>query len=279
MSVDCATVLSLSPRWEERDMIYLFKAEVSLHFCNGPTKQNVLVGRVSLINDTNHINNTLLGVFKMNGLLVVVGAGPGIGNHVAKKFGEQGFRVVLVSRDRNKLENYLKEFNEKNIEAFAVTADVASRESIAHAFKEIKDKYGQINVMVYNAALVADGKPSELTREELYQHFQIDVQGALDAALQVIPEMMGNEGTMLFTGGGLGLHPAADYAALSIGKAGIRALALSLAEELKPKGIFVGTVTITGFVAEGTMFAPALIADQYWELYKNRTDHEIIYSE
>ncbi|MGG1594728.1 SDR family NAD(P)-dependent oxidoreductase [Terribacillus saccharophilus] len=214
----------------------------------------------------------------MSKLIVVVGAGPGIGNHVAKKFGDNGFRVVLISRNQNNLEEYLKEFNSRDIEAYAVTADVADRESITNAFSEIKEKYGQINVMVYNAAVVEGGKPSELTREALFKHFQVDVEGALDSALQVIPEMTDKDGTILFTGGGLGLYPAADYAALSIGKAGMRALALSLAEELKPKGIFVGTVTVAGFIEEGTKFTADLIADKYWNLYKDKKDHEIVYN-
>jgi NAD(P)-dependent dehydrogenase (short-subunit alcohol dehydrogenase family) len=65
---------------------------------------------------------------------------------------------------------------------------------------------------------------------------------------------------------------------VSIGKAALRNLAFTLAEELKPQGIFVGTVTITGNVAPGTHFAPNLIAEKYWELYEKREEHEIVYS-
>jgi short-subunit dehydrogenase len=107
----------------------------------------------------------------------------------------------------------------------------------------------------------------------------VDVAGALHCALQVIPEQVEQKaGTILFTGGGLALYPSADYTSLGIGKASLRNLAFTLAEELKPQGVFVGTVTIAGAVAPGTHFAPELIAEKYWELYEKREEHEIVYS-
>lgn len=212
-------------------------------------------------------------------LIVVIGAGPGIGNHVAKKFGDNNFRVVLVSRNQEALNQYVEELKSQDIEAYSVVADAASTESVEVAFAQIKKAFGSVDVLVYNAAIVEGGRPTSLTPELLLAHYQVDVVGALRSALQVIPNQVANKsGTILFTGGGLALQPAADYAALSIGKAAIRSLALTLAEELKPQGVFVGTVTIAGGVKPGTHFAPELIAEKYWDLYQKREDHEIVYS-
>ncbi|HWK23086.1 MAG TPA: SDR family NAD(P)-dependent oxidoreductase [Ureibacillus sp.] len=212
-------------------------------------------------------------------LIVVVGAGPGIGNHVAKKFGDNNFRVVLVSRNQESLTQYVEELKSQDIEAYSVVADAASTESVEVAFEQIKKEFGSIDVLVYNAAIVEGGRPTSLTPESLLTHYQVDVVGALRCALQVIPNQLANKsGTILFTGGGLALHPAADYAALTLGKAGIRTLALTLAEELKPQGVFVGTVTICGGVKPGTHFAPELIAEKYWDLHQKKEEHEIVYS-
>ena len=212
-------------------------------------------------------------------LTVVVGAGPGIGNHVAKKFGDNNFRVVLVSRNQDALNQYVEELKSQEIDAYAVVADASSTESLGAAFDEIKKEYGSIDVLVYNAALLEGGRPTALTAESLLAHYQVDVIGALHCASQVIPDQVAiKSGTILFTGGILALQPVADYTALSIGKAGIRILALTLAEELKPQGIFVGTVTIAGGVEPGTHFAPELIANKYWDLYQKREEHEIVYS-
>jgi NAD(P)-dependent dehydrogenase (short-subunit alcohol dehydrogenase family) len=74
-------------------------------------------------------------------------------------------------------------------------------------------------------------------------------------------------GTVLFTGGGLALEPFVEFASLSIGKAGLRSLALSFAKELAPDGIHVGTVTIAGMIKAGTHFDPDAIAEHFWELH------------
>jgi len=79
-------------------------------------------------------------------------------------------------------------------------------------------------------------------------------------------------GTLLFTGGGLALHPSPQAPSLSIGKAGLRALALMLAQELAPAGIRVGTVTIAGMVAPGTAFAPQRVAEAFMALHRGAPD-------
>ena len=211
--------------------------------------------------------------------IVIVGAGPGVGNHVARKFGANDFRVILISRNQEALDQYVGELSSEGIETYSVVANAASLESLTNAFDYIKQNYGSTDVLVYNAAILKSGLPTSLTADTLLYHYQVDVAGALHCALQVIPDQVAKQkGTILFTGGGFALYPSAEYTTVSIGKAALRNLAFTLAEELKPQGIFVGTVTITGNVSPGTHFAPDLIAEKYWELYEKREEHEIVYS-
>jgi len=215
-----------------------------------------------------------------NKLAVIVGAGPGVGFHVARKFGSNGFRVVLVSRNQNTLDQYVKELSSEGIEAYAIAADAGSTESLITAFDQIKQAYGVTDVLVYNTAVIQAGTATSLNADTLINHLQVDVVGALTSAQQVIPDQLARqEGTLLFTGGGLALYPSANYSSLSIGKAAMRNLALNLAEELAPKGIFVGTVTIAGTVKADTHFAPERIAETYWDLYIRRQEHEIVYKQ
>jgi short-subunit dehydrogenase len=210
--------------------------------------------------------------------IVIVGSGPGVGNHVAHKFGKNNFRVILVSRNQNALNEYVNELISNGIESYAVSADAGVPASLTSAFEQIKKEFGKVDVLVYNAALLKGGQPTTLTAESLISHYQVDVAGALHSVHQVLPNQLAQgEGTILFTGGGFALEPTSEFAAISIGKAALRNLALTLAEELKPQGIFVGTVTIAGMVAPDTHFAPELIAEKYWELYKKREKHEIVY--
>ncbi|OBZ13142.1 MULTISPECIES: SDR family NAD(P)-dependent oxidoreductase [Bacillales] len=213
-------------------------------------------------------------------LLVIVGAGPGVSAGVARKFGKEGFRIVLAARNEASLKQYAKELEELDIEAYAVIADAADPDSIANAFAQIKQQFGEPDVLLYNAAVISQVKPTDLTESRLIDEFKVNVVGALTSAKHVIPAMIERkQGTLLFTGGGLALAPAAAVSSLSIGKAGIRSLVYTLAEELNPQGIYVGTVTIAGYVSKGTFYDPDLIAEEYWTLYTNRSDIEFLYKQ
>ena len=59
-------------------------------------------------------------------------------------------------------------------------------------------------------------------------------------------------------------------------KAALKALAITLNKELQSQNIFVGVVTIMGNVAPETYYAPELIAEEYWGLYTNRKEYEVI---
>jgi hypothetical protein len=73
------------------------------------------------------------------------------------------------------------------------------------------------------------------------------------------------------TGGGFALAPSPDYLSISIGKAGIRALAHGLFEPFREKGIHVATVTIFAFVSPESKEASS-VAEQFWHLYSQPKD-------
>jgi NAD(P)-dependent dehydrogenase (short-subunit alcohol dehydrogenase family) len=191
--------------------------------------------------------------------VMIIGAGPGIGLAVARKFASEGFSIAALSRSG--------EASGDNIHGFA--ADAADFSSLQQAFLRVTEKLGTPEVLVYNVAAIHAGLPSSLSSNDLIEDFKVNVAGALEAAKLVIPDMQKNgRGTILFTGGGLALYPSAAYSSLAVGKAGIRSLAYSLAEELGPGNIHVATVTVAGSVKLGTAFDPDKIAAHYWRLHR-----------
>ncbi len=201
-----------------------------------------------------------------------------MGNHIAKVFAKNDFRVVLMARNQESLGSYIKEFEEEGTECYGFTADAADTASLTAAFAQVKDQFGVVDVLVYNVAILSAGFPTSLSSEDLMEHYQVDVASALHCAKLVLPEQeKAGEGTILFTGGGLAMYPMAEYTCVSMGKAALKALAITLNQELKDKGIFVGVVSIMGNVAPDTHYDPALIAKEYWRHYTERKDAEIIY--
>lgn len=214
----------------------------------------------------------------MKKTIAIVGAGPGLGNHIARKFGTEGFKVILMARNATKLAHYVTELTSEGIDAEYQTIDVSSDDSIKSSFNEAKNKYGRIDVMVYNVAMMQANRPLELTASELLTHYQTDVAGALTAAQQVIPmQKEAHAGTLLFTGGGFASFPAATNTTMSLDKAALHNLTMILAQALKSDGIFSGIVTITGQIGQDEHFSPANIAEKYWQLYTQRDSNEVIY--
>jgi short-subunit dehydrogenase len=210
-------------------------------------------------------------------VMLIVGAGPGISLRTARKFGREGFKVALIARRLKALQQYEEELLSAGIEAKGFIGDASSEESLKAAIDSVIKTYGKIDVLLYNAAAGHPGKPTELSIDDLINDFKISVAGALTSVKEVLPHM--ENGTILLTGGGLALYPYIDLASLSIGKAGIRSLANSLHQELISKGIYVGTLTIKGFVQEGTYFSPENIANTFYSMYENRTETEMMFEE
>lgn len=84
-------------------------------------------------------------------------------------------------------------------------------------------------------------------------------------------------GAILVTGGGLSLYPMYEYLPLSMDKAALRAMCLALHEELKKQNVYLGTVTVTDVIAPGGKCGPALLAEDFWKLYTERKDCEVVH--
>lgn len=214
-------------------------------------------------------------------ICAIVGFGTGVSMAVARTFGQEGYALALMARNPDKLQENAKPLIKVGFTVKTFAVDAGEEASLIQGFNQIRAELGDPEVLIYNAALLTSGKPASLSSENLIRGFQVNVAGALIATQQVLPAMQANrKGTILFTGGGLALNPFADFASLAIGKAGIRSLAFSLAQELKESGIHVGTVTICGTVQPGTHFDPDAIAQSYLALHHQSPDSwqtEVIY--
>lgn len=213
---------------------------------------------------------------------VVIGAGPGIGQAVAMAFANEGYNVSLMSRKPEKLAEACDEIRKKTgRHADTHRCDASSEASLRSALTHARKQLGDVDVLVFNAANAAMGKPTTIPLERLLVEFQTNVGGALAAAKDVAPAMRAKKrGTILFTGGGFAYEPAAEYASLSLDKAALRSLTFTLAQELGADGIHVATVTVYGFVQTGTKFDPHRIAQCFINLHRQPKGHfdiELVY--
>lgn len=209
--------------------------------------------------------------------IFVVGAGKGLGNGVAEKFGRNGFRVILMARNAARLESYAKDFASRGIEVHTQAADVSDFEAFARIFNGAVEKFGTPDVLFYNVGITTPDAEN-LSAQDLVAHYVTDVAGAYNCVKLVdTAEFSARRGAILITGGGLALQPYAGYLPLSMDKAALRAMVQALTPVLSAKGIFIGTVQVTGTIGSNEHFAPKNIAEEFWKLYDRRETHEIIY--
>lgn len=212
--------------------------------------------------------------------IVVVGAGQGLGNHVARRFGKEGFRVILMARNEQALKGYESGFTAEGIEVYTHAVDAARPDTLTEALHWVKSTFGAPEALVYNVGITVPDEPGKIDCEELMRRYQVDVASAYHCICQIVDEEFGQKkGTILVTGGGLALYPSAVYLPLSLDKAALRAMVYALHEALKPRDIFVGTVTVCGAIGGDGFFAPSRIAESYWKMYNERVECEIVYAE
>jgi NADP-dependent 3-hydroxy acid dehydrogenase YdfG len=195
---------------------------------------------------------------------VIIGAGPGIGRAVARRFAWEGMPIALVGRREEVLKDVAASIDSDRV--LPLLADSADEHELRTALDTAAGQLGPPDVVVYNAAVIRADVPGELSVREHQETWAVNVLGALTAAAHVAPGMARRgRGTFLVTGGMPTAKP--DYVSLSLGKAGVRALVELLDVRYGPAGVHVATVTVAGVVAPGTAFDPDDIAEHYWRLH------------
>ena len=202
------------------------------------------------------------------GTAVIVGVGPGLGRALGRAFAEAGHPVALLARDKNRLDDFATELGTIGPEVRPYVADVTDAANLESAIATAIDDLGAPDVLVYNAGVVRMDKPTEGDVDDWAYTLAVNVLGAKVAADAVRPALRDGRGSLLFTGGGLGLEPHPAYGMLSMGKAALRSYVHTLHDELAGTGIHVTSVAIYGQIdGPEPRFNSDLLAQDYMKLH------------
>lgn len=184
-------------------------------------------------------------------VIAVVGAGPGIGEAVARKFVSEGFTVALLARTEEKLQTMVSGISTSfgpNTAKYFIT-DLRIESEVISSFASIKKDLGPVNVLVYNAgARRVNGRPILETSSEEFENFtKINLFGAFWSVKCVLPSMLAaGAGTVIFTGATGSLRGNPGLSSFSPGKFGLRSLAQIVTREYQDKGIHAAHLVIDG---------------------------------
>ena len=201
-------------------------------------------------------------------ILALVGMGPGLGRSLARRWGQEGYRLALIGHDSGALATAVEELGAEGFEAHGFGAHAGDLVGLEGALRRIRTELGDPETMVFNASVAHEAPVSALDVGHLKADLRANVEALLVAIQSVLPAMKAaGRGSLLLSGGGSALKPSATGASLGVGKAAQRSLLHSLAKELEGTGLRAATLTICGFIQPGTPFDPEGLAEQMWELH------------
>lgn len=191
----------------------------------------------------------------------------GVGGAIAQKFAQEGFFVVLTTRNKTNAAPLAGAIQQWGGECMVVELDLVSQESIATAFSTIRREAGDPEVVVYNAGYI-EGR--ELPPEkELLEHIPVEMfdvaqhissRGPFLVAKEILPAMrMKGRGSFFFSNNANSLRGRKHLTGQSLyyPRVMMRTLAQVLTEEYSEHGVHVANVVIDGLIdSPGTHALP-----------------------
>jgi NAD(P)-dependent dehydrogenase (short-subunit alcohol dehydrogenase family) len=172
---------------------------------------------------------------KLNGkVTIITGASGGIGKSVAQKVLEEGSKVVLVSRNKNKLKKTVEELG-KNDNMIHMAVDVSHESEVLSVIEQTLTAFDKIDNLINCAAIINDPIPFHLMTEDQWTNLMnVNLKGTFQPVKAVIPLMIEQRsGNIINISSLLGIRaiPKVPFSVYGVTKAGIIMLTKSIAVE------------------------------------------------
>jgi len=182
-------------------------------------------------------------VSKNKKVAVISGATGGMGSEIARKLASDGFELVLLGRNQNKLNDItatLKTTSDCNITNYCF--DVCDSSAVAEFVETLKEQHSYISALVYAAGDGPVAKLSETTDEEWLNTFEVKLMGAVRLTRSMEQLLENGKGSVVIINGALTKQPHPLFPVNSAINCAVSGFAKSISSDLLPKGIRVNVV-------------------------------------
>jgi len=215
--------------------------------------------------------------------MAIVGAGPGLGLSIARRFGREGFHVGLIARRLAVLEDCVRRLGVEGIDAAAYSADAGDEHQLTAALDSVEQRFGGIDVLEFSPMQFTEMPrftAATTTVDDVMHHVRVQTLGAVVSTRRVLPGMLQrHRGSLLFTTGMSAVTPLPLLTPIGIAMSGVRNYAQCLHQELRPSGIYAATISIGVQIQRGTAGDPNTIAEFYWQLHLKRDRADVRFPE
>lgn len=193
-----------------------------------------------------------------NKVVVITGAGQGIGHTIAVSLARAGAKIVLNDRHKDRTKETITEIKKAGGEGFGVPGDSANIALIQEMVDTAVKKFGKLDIAIANAGITLFGDFFKYGQEDFFDVLKTNLGGTFFLAQAASKQMkkQGHGGKLLFMSSVTGHQAHKDLAAYGMTKAAVEMLAKTLVIELSPFKINVNALAPGATVTERTTDDP-----------------------
>lgn len=173
-------------------------------------------------------------------VVIVTGAGSGIGQEVAREFLDNGAKVVLVGRSLEKLQSTVKGYKDSSY--LILSKDIVTKTWAKETVDATIKKFGRLDVVIANAGTFEGAPIEEMTYEQWQKVMDVNLNSNFFLAKAIYPELKKTKGNFIVTSSASGLRGDWEQYAYNASKHGVSGLVRCLALDWGKDGIRVNAV-------------------------------------
>jgi short-subunit dehydrogenase len=234
----------------------------------------------------------------MSKSIAVFGAGPGLGQAVARRYAREGYAITLVARHSGPLDRLAKDLTSAGATAHVITADLADTGAAPGLADQIRAKAGDLDVLYY-APTPSTGfvSAASLTPQHARNFMPLIFYTMLALVQEFLPHMLEQgDGAILTAQGGSTVQGLPDMSGPSPAQAAQRNYLQALHAEVAGQGVYVGMLYIGAAIKNSAFHAemeqakaagdpvwqmptvdPDQLADLLWTMHRTKGQREAIY--
>ncbi len=198
-------------------------------------------------------------------VVVVTGAGSGIGQAAAKRFAGEGASVVLVGRTKEKLEKTRALLPEGH--HLVAPCDVGEADQVETLSRQVQETYGRVDVLVNNAGVIVQGRIHEVSLDDWKNLMKVDLDGVFHCVHYFMPALLKSKGNVVNISSVSGLGGDWGMSVYNAAKGAVTNFTRSLAMDYGQDGVRVNAIcpgfTFTDLTEEMKDNQPLL--DKFYE--------------
>ncbi|HDJ2900385.1 TPA: SDR family oxidoreductase [Staphylococcus aureus] len=175
-------------------------------------------------------------------IAVVTGAGSGIGKAIATLLHEEGAKVVLAGRNKEKLQNVANQLSQDNVKV--VPTDVTNKEEVDELIKIAQQTFGGLDIVINSAGQMLSSKITDYQVDEWDSMIDVNIKGTLYTAQAALPTMLEqSSGHLINIASISGFEVTKISSIYSATKAAVHTITQGLEKELAKTGVKVTSIS------------------------------------